>query len=437
MATTLAPLQADPGTILASRDRIEGGAKPRATHAESAGSGTNAAVAAMSRTLRSAIPSLVLGILCLGMFFHEEIAAAVRVWLRSTAYNHCFLVLPIAAYLAWDRRALIRDAALSPAPWLGLAGFPLAQAWLMAERIGFMEARQLIALCFVELLFLAVLGWKICRRFAAPLLCLFFLIPFGAFAVPLLQSITTRFTIAGLDALGVPNYSDGYTIEIAGGTFYVAEACAGLRFLIAALAFGVLYAMLMYRGRLRRAVFVLASLVVPVIANGLRALGIVVLGDVLGSAEAAAADHILYGWIFFSIVLLLLTILGLPFRQEPHFVAVRSSESLNRPSSHASPLLASYAVVLLAVAGPAIANAWITPQPSAKRRIPFLRGLGVLHPGPDRKPRRSCGLQQIAVRVEVLSDAHESEPDYRRAPPSDSGVGWRRCGIDGVSGGRD
>jgi len=37
------------------------------------------------------------------------------------------------------------------------------------------------------------------------------------------------------------------------------------------------------------------SIVVPIIANGFRALGIVWLGHILGSAEAAATDHVLYG----------------------------------------------------------------------------------------------------------------------------------------------
>ena len=40
------------------------------------------------------------------------------------------------------------------------------------------------------------------------------------------------------------------------------------------------------------------------------------LGHLLGSAQAAATDHVLYGWIFFSIVILLLIVIGLPFRQD-------------------------------------------------------------------------------------------------------------------------
>jgi exosortase A len=308
--------------------------------------------------LRPAIPALLLGLLCFGLFFHEEIAAAFRVWMSSTAYNHCFLVLPIAAYLAWDRRALLADVSVRPAPWLALAGLPLALAWLAAERVGIMEGRQLVAMCFVELLFLVVLGWPVWRRLSAPLLYLFFLVPFGAFTTPLLQSLTARFTTTGLDLLGIPNFSDGLTIEIPAGAFYVAEACAGLRFLIASVAFGTLYACVMYRSLSRRIAFIAASIVVPIVANGFRALGIVALGQILGSAEAAAADHVLYGWLFFSIVIFLLTLIGLPFRQEPHWRPPPPEREPGRAARLASPLLAACVLVLLALAGPASAN-WL------------------------------------------------------------------------------
>ena len=42
-----------------------------------------------------------------------------------------------------------------------------------------------------------------------------------------------------------------------------------------------------------------------------------VLGAILGSANAAAADHVIYGWVFFSLVMLLLVAGGMPFREDP------------------------------------------------------------------------------------------------------------------------
>lgn len=306
------------------------------------------------RGLRLAVFPIGLGLLLLGIAFHAEITAAVGVWLASTAYNHCLLVIPIAAYLAWDRRATVAGLMPQPLPWLAVVGLPLAVAWLVAERLGIMEGRQLIAMAFVELLFLGVLGWRLFGRLSAPLLYLFFLVPFGGFLTPMLQSFTAHFVTAGLNLFGIPNFSDGNTIEIPEGIFYIAQACAGLRFLIASIAFGVLYACLIYRSPMRRLMFIAVAIVTPIIANGLRALGIVTLGHVLGSAQAAATDHVLYGWIFFSLVLLLLVVLGLPFRQD--LAPSRSAPAPSGgPPAWAGVVGAAVAVVVVAAAGPATA----------------------------------------------------------------------------------
>ena len=158
----------------------------------------------------------------------------------------------------------------------------------------------------------------------------------------------------GLDLLGIPYYSDGYIIEIAQGTFLVAEACAGLRFLIASIAFGVLYSLVMYRSATRRTVFILISIITPIIANGFRALGIVVLGRYLGSAQAAGADHLIYGWIFFSFVILLLVIFGLPFREDTMSRGPMPAPVPPAPAGAARmAILSSIVLVALAASGPA------------------------------------------------------------------------------------
>ena len=309
------------------------------------------------RELRVALAPLFVGLLALGIVFHAEVVAAIDVWIESTAYNHCFLVLPIVAYLIWDRRAVLSGAVPHAWPAASVLAVPVGAAWFLADRVGIMEGRQLAAMCLVELLLLAVLGWRLYRALLGPLLYLFFLVPFGAFITPQLQDITVAFTAHGLNLLGIPNYSDGYTIEIPEGSFVIAQACAGLRFLIAAIAFGCLYALLMYRSSLRRTLFILVSIVVPVIANGFRALGIVVLGHILGSAEAAATDHVLYGWIFFSIVILLLVILGLPFRQDGGERIPLEHDTTIPPASSSARFRSVATVVAVAVIAPLIA-AW-------------------------------------------------------------------------------
>ena len=55
--------------------------------------------------------ALAVGTVVLALLFLPEGRAAVGVWLASTAYGHCFLVLPMAMYLAWDRRESVRGIA--------------------------------------------------------------------------------------------------------------------------------------------------------------------------------------------------------------------------------------------------------------------------------------------------------------------------------------
>jgi exosortase A len=295
---------------------------------------TEAPPITLSADWRKFLPPLTLGLLLLGGLFNIEVVTAVQTWDASTAYNHCFLIIPIALYLVWDRRHDLIGIPVQPMPQALVLGFPLAVLWLMSERLGIMEGRQLVAISFVELLFLAVLGKRLWWALAGPLLYLYFLVPFGEFLTPKLQDVTTFFIRHGLEILGVPAYIDGYVIEIPQGTFFVAEACAGLRFLIASIAFGCLYALMMYRSPVRRGLFILVSIIVPIIANGLRGIGIVYLGYLLGNAQAAAADHIIYGWIFFSAVILLLIALGLPFRQDE--ISTRSKWTHNRPTAPVS-----------------------------------------------------------------------------------------------------
>ena len=313
-----------------------------------------AAPGVIPNSRRHARLPLSLGLLLLGVVFNGEIVAAVWTWIQSTAYNHCILVLPIVAFLWWERRADIAGLTAKPMPWAALLGVPIAVLWLAAERLGIMEGRQLAAISFVELLFLAILGPRFWWAVSGPLLYGMFLVPFGEFLTPNLQDITTLFIRHGLELLGIPAFVDGNTIEIPQGTFLVAEACAGLRFLIASLAFGCLYALLMYRSPVRRGVFILISIVVPIIANGLRGLGIVYLGYKLGSAKAGAADHLIYGWLFFSLVVGLLIAMGLPFRQDDASPPPRAQTTAAPSISSRRAFLAMSALVALAAFSPTV-----------------------------------------------------------------------------------
>jgi exosortase A len=315
------------------------------------------AVAGSAFGWRMAVVLIAAASLVFGLVFAHDVVAAVRVWLESTAYNHCFLILPLIGLLLWERRGVIASTSPAPVFWPLVLMPLLSGVWLVAAILDINEGRQLALVAMFEIVVLAALGPKVFRSLLAPLLFLFFLVPTGAFLVPELQTVTARIVVAGLHVLHIPVYSDGYMIEIPEGNFEIAEACAGLRFLIASTVFGCFFAVVMYRSWLRRALFIALSLTVPIGANGMRALGILLLAHLEGSAKAVEADHIIYGWLFFSLVILLLIAIGMAFVDKGEAPGLLAQAVVATRPAPRRLAIAVPAAVLLAVTGPAYAAA--------------------------------------------------------------------------------
>jgi exosortase A len=288
--------------------------------------------------------AIALGICAFGFLFHTEIAMALHVWANSDAYNHCFLVLPVAAYLAWDRRKGIMRCPPQPAPWIAVLALPAAAAWFAADRLGIMEGRQLTAMALFQVMVASLIGLRSWRALSAPLLYLFFLVPFGEFLVPPLQTLVVHFTTAGLNLLGIPVFTNGVVIQIPEGSFLVHQACSGLRFLIASAAFGVLYACIMYTSSLRRLAFSFLAVAVAIVANCFRVLGTILIAHFFGDVQAVEADHVIWGWGFYVIVGTVLIVGGFAFRQD------RQAESGPMPAASGRIAGAAIAALGLSIA---------------------------------------------------------------------------------------
>jgi EpsI family protein len=113
--------------------------------------------------------------------------------------------------------------------------------------------------------------------------------------------------------------------------------------------------MLMYRSFLQRTVFIIISVAVPIAANGLRALGIIVLAHLEGSAAAVEADHIVYGWVFFTVVILVLIGIGMAFAQRASRPLPMTIKTVRKAPFWQFAVAVSIAV-LFALAGPAYAH---------------------------------------------------------------------------------
>jgi exosortase A len=263
---------------------------------------------------RVALGALVLLVIAFIALYWRAASGAAQVWYESRAYNHGFLIIPIVLYLVWERRDWLRG--LAPAPWPPalLLLIPAGAVWLVADVVDLLEGQQLALFITLQAVLLALFGRCIYGRLRFPFLYLFFLIPTGEFLIPYLQDFTAHFMVVGLRLSGIPVYSDGVFISIPTGNFEVAEACAGLRFLTATIAFGLLFADFAYDSWRKKLAFYALCLVTPVIANGLRAYSTVVIAYLWGNELASGVDHLVYGWVFFSLVTVLLIVIGMSFR---------------------------------------------------------------------------------------------------------------------------
>lgn len=247
--------------------------------------------------------------------FWPTVQTMVHTWGTVTTYNHGFVIVPISGYLIWRQRASL--AAIGPRPQpLGLlliAG--AAFAWLLGEFAGVTVLTQLAWIAMVQALVLSLYGMPITRRILFPLAFLVFAVPFGNVLIPHLQDLTAWFAVAALRASGIPVYRDALYMHIPAGSFFVAEACAGIRFLISTIVLGTLIAYVAFTSWWRRILIVAVAAALPVLANGIRVYGIVMIAHLSGQQSAADADHLVYGWLFFAVVTLSFLAIALAFRE--------------------------------------------------------------------------------------------------------------------------
>jgi exosortase A len=291
-----------------------------------------------------ALAAAVIGFVLIPVIFAEATGTMVQTWLESSTFNHGPMIPALAAYLAWRRRDRLADLELR-FEWIGVAALALALLVWLAGRLSATMVVQQFGLVFtLQAFVLCVLGRHVVYAFLFPLFYLVFAVPFGAELVPPLQNITAFFVVSLLRLVGIPVFIDGVFITTPTGNFLVAEACAGLRYLISTVALCLVFANLTFYGWKRRAVFIVLSLVVPIIANGIRAFLIVLIAYISNNEVAVGIDHIIYGWVFFSFVTFMLFGIGYAMRErwdEPERV-----RPAHVPATTATPAIAAVAAMV-------------------------------------------------------------------------------------------
>jgi exosortase A len=346
----------------------------------------------LAQAWRSHLVALGAAIAAILLLFARDAADMAAIWWTSVTFNHCALVLPIIAWLVWQRLPDLK--ALAPRAWapgLVLAGAGGA-SWLLGEAGNVALLRHLGLVLMLQGTVIACLGKTVSRAVAFPIFYAIFLVPFGEQLVPPLQTLTAKMSMALLALTGVPAHIEGIFISTPSGLYRVAEACSGVRFLVAMTALSTLAANLCFRSWRRRLTFVAFALAVSVLANGVRAFGTIYIAWKTDNEVAVGIDHLVYGWVFFAIVIALIAGSAWRFFDRSPNARWFDPAHLQAPGTEPGRSAGAAQMAAIAVAIAAVAPLWSGAVAAAGTRavpdspLPDVPGWTRLPAGPEWQP---------------------------------------------------
>jgi exosortase len=231
-------------------------------------------------------------------------------WQQVEDYSHGFLIAPLAVYFAWQRLPQLRRVPLEGS-WLGVLPLLLGAMALAVGRLGgeLMSMRASFVLTLIGIV-IVVLGLKAFRILAFPLLFMFLMVPLpqslvNVVAFPL-QLTAADAAVNVLYLLQIPALREGNIIHLVGKDLFVAEACSGLRSLMALITLGVVFAYFFRKSMVERIILVLSAIPIAILVNAFRVALTGVLTHYFGSDMATGAVHATEGLFTFGIAFLLL-----------------------------------------------------------------------------------------------------------------------------------
>ncbi len=233
-------------------------------------------------------------------------------WGAVDDYSHGFLVVPLALYFAWERRHGLQRAVVRPS-WWGLVPLALGSLALLIGRLGVeltaMRVSFVLTLIGLQVL---LLGREVCRILAFPMFFLFFMVPLpqsfvNVVAFPL-QLIAADFAVETLHLLHIPALREGNIIHLVDTQLFVAEACAGLRSLMALGTLAVVFAYFFRKNPMEQVIIVASAIPIAILVNAFRVALTGFLAHRMGSAAAHGLIHETEGLFTFGLAFGLLLV---------------------------------------------------------------------------------------------------------------------------------
>jgi exosortase len=246
-----------------------------------------------------------------------------RAWIEDSNNSQGLLVPFIAIYLIWTMRTKLLDCPIL-SDWRGaVLLFASLIIYIIAFAGGIAVAVRSMLIFSLMGLVLYNFGPVIFRKVAFPLFFLLFMIPvpisiIGLISLPL-QNLATDISAFLIQLLSIPVYQEGNMLYFSQTQLEVAEACSGIRSMMAMLMLGTLF---VYMSRLMisgKIILIASTIPIAMIANITRVTGTGILAHFYGAGVARGFLHDFSGMavFVFGLVLLMGTYLVIKGFQKP------------------------------------------------------------------------------------------------------------------------
>ena len=248
------------------------------------------------------------------LVFRSELSALFRFSMVEDYASHIVLVPLIVAFLLFtERRRIFAVTRSGAAAGIALIGIGVLLYWLGGRASSQLATDYSLSLQSLAVVILWIGGFLFCYGIPAARAATFSLL-FLLLMVPLpvsfvdriiywLQAGSTELTYLIFQMVGTPVLRDGFFLTVPGVTIEVAKECSSIRSSIALFITCLLAAHMYLRSAWRQAFFVLLSLVVSIVKNGIRIATLTLLSIHVDRGFLTGKLHQQGGFVFFLIAL--------------------------------------------------------------------------------------------------------------------------------------
>ena len=256
--------------------------------------------------------TIILALLALCLFiigYYPAIEILVGKWSASEDYAHSFLIVPIIAYMIWDRREIFIKYESS-----GFGGLLLLVCSVLSYIIALQTQIPTVIFLATAVTLTGLLmyfgGISVFRELAVPIILIFMIIPipnqlYSMVTLPLQLKVTQMNEVL-VQLLGVPIYREGNVLQIPEKSFEVVEACSGLRSLIALTTLSLVFGYFTLQKSLFKCLLFIMSIPIAILVNVIRVFVLVVAFHFFKLDLSVGTTHTILGMAVFLLGLVLL-----------------------------------------------------------------------------------------------------------------------------------